>query len=545
MSLRVLFPESDCVSAATRRGAPRRSRALVAGVALGVVCLLAAACGGGEETSAATPGGVSVTVPEAVAAASAAFEASRVGQGIAAAGGTVQAAEPCPAPGSPGAAEAAKIAVVTPDVDRLGDIGLGALVFDSFDRTFGAYINQVNSFGGIGGNCFEFLYYEFGFTNPAEEIGFICSDLPLQQPLVLIAFAISDVITGCATVAAQIPTIGLYSQFPEAFFDEIGELLLVDHGALEFLLDNGLRSAVSSGLLSAADNVGLLYTDDETAPSLQATFAQASDALGLQVATSASVSPDLSGTFVNIAEQQFSDLGGELFHPDAEVFAEVAVALPPELAGLLVAVREQFLDTATVLRDADVSTVVATASWDAVRNLMRAAEFIGWYPKWIINDSQFALIVLTDAPKEQGLNLVQISSRRAADDPIDGLDRGCLSLRNSYADAETFSHRFHTDAWNLMTASCDYLDIVFSAVSRVDGPLTREAFVAALTETEYEAAHGSLVKFTADDPYGSDSFRVLSADPACVLNEWGCMRPLTGWLEPTAAGGTETGATDG
>ena len=51
-----------------------------------------------------------------------------------------------------------------------------------------------------------------------------------------------------------------------------------------------------------------------------------------------------------------------------------------------------------------------------------------------------------------------------------------------------------------MTASCDYLDIVFSAVSRVDGPLTREAFVAALTETEYEAAHGSLVKFTAGDP---------------------------------------------
>ena len=48
MSPRVLFEESDCVPAAGRGGAPRRSRALAVGVALGVVCLLATACAGGE-----------------------------------------------------------------------------------------------------------------------------------------------------------------------------------------------------------------------------------------------------------------------------------------------------------------------------------------------------------------------------------------------------------------------------------------------------------------------------------------------------------------
>ena len=152
--------------------------------------------------------------------------------------------------------------------------------------------------------------------------------------------------------------------------------------------------------------------------------------------------------------------------------------------------------------------------------------------------------MLTDAPEAQGLNLVQVSSRRAADDPIDGLDRGCLSLRNTETMADRFAHQFHTDAWNLMTSTCDYLDIVFSAISRVDGPLTRESFVAALSETDYKAAHGSMVRFAADDLYGSDSFRVLSADPACVLNDWGCMRPLSRWMPSVMHAGEDHAGED-
>ena len=528
------------VPARRRTAVRRRRRALVTAAAAGAVSLLAAACGG-DDSSQPTQGAISVTVPEQVTEANSALLASRPGEGITAAGGTLTAGEPCPAPGSPGAPDTHKLAVVTPDVDRLDEIGLGALVFDSFDRTFDAYINRLNSFGGVNGNCFEFRFYEYGFTNPAEEIGAICAELPQEQPLVLFGFGLSDTVVGCTTLAGQIPTIGLYAQFPEAFFAQTGQLLRVDHGSLEFLLDNGVRTAVNAGTLSSADTVGLLYSDDDAGPSIQATFNRVSGDLGLRTGASVGVPTTLFGTAVVVVEEQFRDLGGQLFHPDDTVFADALAALAPELGDLMAGVRQYFVGTATAMRDAGVDTVVATASWDAVRNLMRAAELIGWYPKWLTNDSQFSLIVLTDAPEAQGLNLVQISSRRAADDPIDGLDRGCLSLRNTGTAAEPFDHRYHTDAWSLLTATCDYLDVVFSAVSRVDGPLTREGFVAALGETDYVAAHGQNLRFGAGDLYGSDSFRVLSADPNCVLNDWGCMRPLTGWFEPAAAAASASG----
>ena len=534
---------TERVSERRHNPARRHRRALSAVAALGAVSILAAACGGdGNGGSPATQqGGVTVTVPEQVAEANAAALASRPGEGISAAGGTLTAGEPCPAPGSPGAPAAHQIAVVTPDIAKLGEIGLGDLVFDRVDRIFDAYISRVNSFGGVNGNCFEFRFYEYGFANIAEDLGAICVDLAQQQPLVVFAFALSDPVVQCATVAARIPTVGLYSQFPEALFDATGGLLLVDHGSFEFLLDNGVRTAAGAGVITSADSVGLLYTDDATAPGLRETFAAASADLGLQVAAEVGVPSELAGTVVTVLSQQFTDIGGELFHPDEAVFGQAVQALPPDIAGLLTLVRGYFLQTATAMRDAGVSTVVASASWDAVRNLMRAAEFVGWSPTWVINDSQFALIVLTDAPEAQGLNLVQISSRRAADDPIDGLDRSCLSLRNTGTDAEPFAHRFHTDAWNVMTATCDYLDVFFSAVSRVSGPLGRDSLLAALSDVNYQVANGSLVRFTPADPYGSDSFRVLSADPNCVLNDWGCMRPLTDWFEPATAAGTAGG----
>ena len=532
-------PPTPRASTPSRTGAPRNRRALIAVATLGAVSVLAAACGGGDDGSpSAQQNGITVTVPEQVAEANAVARASRTGAGIAAAGGTVHAGEPCLPPGSPGAPEMHTIAVVTPDVDRLDEIGLGALVFDSFEHVFHAYIHEVNSFGGINGNCFDFKFYEYGFTNPAEEIGAICAELQQDQPLVLFGFGLSDVLTGCTTVAAQIPTIGLYAQFPEALFNQTGDLLLVDHGSLEFLLDNGLRTAAAAGVLSRADSVGLLYSDDDSAPSQQATFAQVSADLGLQVATSVGTPAGLSGTAVVVVEGQFRNAGGDLFHPDGAVFVDSMQGFPPEIGDLLAGVRGYYLATATAMRDAGVTTVVATASWDSVRNLMRAAETIDWYPKWLTNDTQIALITLVDTPKAQALNLVQVSSRRAADDPIDGFDRGCLTLRNSDTDEGPFAHRFHTDAWSLLTATCDYLDVVFGAVSRVKGPLTSEAFLATLGETDYTAAHGQSLKFTAGDLYGSDSFRVLSADPNCVLNDWGCMRSLTDWFEPaTAAGG--------
>ena len=523
------------------RGTPRMGRALSAIATLGAIGILAVACGDGDSGSQPATGGLTVTVPEQVAEANAAALASRPGEGISAAGGRVQAGEPCPAPGSPGAAERVHIAMAGPDVLNLGVVGLGNLVFDDSGHIIDAYVNKVNSFGGINGYCFEFTNHVYGFTDPIGDFGRVCTELPQQEPLVVLGLGLNEVILACATLGARIPTIGLYSQFPSATFDQAGGLLLVDHGSSEFLLANGMDIAFRAGVLTTEDSVGLLYLGGVTAAAERATFDATSARLGLQVATSAGVLPHFSETSVLVAEQLFRELGGEVFDPNVAAFDEALLAFPPDLGALMVDMRQHFLDAAAQMRDAGVTTVVASAGWAEVRNLMRAAELIGWYPTWIVNDSHYVLLVLTDAPKAQGLNLVQVSSRRAADDPIDGLDRGCLSVRNAETTAERFAHRFHTDAWSLMTSTCDYLDVVFSAVSRVDGPLTRESFLAALQDTDYEAAHGQSVKFAADDLFGSDSFRVLSADPDCVLNDWGCMRPLTDWFVPATAAGTGSG----
>ncbi|MXV90674.1 MAG: hypothetical protein F4004_08360 [Acidimicrobiia bacterium] len=507
---------------------------------VGAVGILAAACGG-DDSPQTTEGGIAVTVPEQVVEANPAVLASRPGEGISAAGGTLAAGEPCPAPGSPGAAETVKIALSTPDVFDLAVIGLGNLVYDDPGHVIDAYVNKVNSLGGINGHCFEFVDHVYGFVDPAGDIGRICTELPAEEPLVLLGLGLNDAILGCATLGAQIPTVGLYAQFPNATFAQAGGLLRVDHGAREFLLENGMEAAFEAGALTTADSVGLFYLEGDNVASERAVFDSTSARLGLQVAASAGVPPDFSGTGVLVLEQQFRQLGGEIFDPDMGAFDQSLATLPPDIAGLMRAIRQHFVATAAQLRDAGVTAVVASAGWDDVRNLMRAAELADWYPKWIINDSHYAFLVLTDAPKAQGLNLVQVSSRRAADDPIDGRDRGCLSLRNADTAADPFAHRFHTDAWSLMTSICDYLDVVFGAVSRVDGPLTRESFLAALAQTDYEAAHGQSVRFDSGDLYGSDSFRVLSADPDCVLNDWGCMRSLTDWLEPSAAAGQGSG----
>lgn len=556
---------TERVSERLRRPRCRTGRAQLVVVAVGAIGILTVACGGQDSPQPAQQTGIAVTVPEQVAEATAGVLASRPGEGISAAGGALVAGEPCPDPGAAGAAETVKIALSTPDVFDLEIIGLGDLVYDDPGHVIDAYVNKVNSLGGLNGHCFEFVGHVYGFVDPAGDIGRICTELPAVEPLVLLGLGLNDAILGCATLAAQIPTVGLYAQFPNATFAQAGGLLRVDHGADEFLLENGMGAAFAAGILTTADSVALLHRaaeamsegmemahemgeaqafgghmHDPDAPDISV-FDAVSRRLGLQVAGWAGVQLDFSGTGVLVVEQQFRELGGDIFDPDPASFDRAVASMPPDVASLLVAMRQYFGATAAEMRDAGVTAVVATGSWDDVRNMMRAAELAGWYPKWIINDSHYAFLVLTNAPKAQGLNLVQISSRRAADDPIDGRDRGCLSLRNAETAADPFAHRFHTDAWSLMTSICDYLDVVFGAVSRVDGPLTRESFLAALAQTDYEAAHGQSVKFSAGDLYGSDSFRVLSADPDCVLNDWGCMRPLTGWFEPVAAAGRETG----
>ena len=69
----------------------------------------------------------------------------------------------------------------------------------------------------------------------------------------------------------------------------------------------------------------------------------------------------------------------------------------------------------------------------------------------------------------------------------------------------------------------------------------QKLLISVLDRTEYDTPHGSLIRFTADDHVGSDRYRVLKADPPCVLNEWGCMRPVSDWIEVTQNSTSEGG----
>ena len=471
---------------------------------------------------------------------------TRVGAGVLAAGGGALVEGPqCPEPGSPEAAETVKIAFVTPDVVNLEVIGLGALVFDTPEPVLESYIDEINHHGGINGNCFELRYYEYGFTDPAGDFGRICGDLPQHEPLVMMGVAFAEPVFQCATLGARIPTIGLFSQWPATSFTLADELLWVDNGSIEFLLDNTVNAAVQAGTLTPADRVGLLFQQTDNAPAVRSAFDTASRRLGMDVAASAGVPPGFSETVVLVVEQQFREAGGEIFDPDAAAFERALAAMPDEVAVLLRQIRQHFLEVAAQFRNAGVTAVVASADWADVRNLMRAAELAGWFPTWVINDAHYVMLVLTDSPRDQGDNLLQVSSGRTVGDPLEGLDRGCLTVRNSAQDAEPFTHRHHTDAWSLLAGLCDYLDIVFAAITRVEGPLTRDSFLAALSGTNYELTHGSLIRFSDGDLFGADRFRVLSADSSCALNEWGCMRPVSEWfpLAGAAAGGGNLGGT--
>ena len=46
----------------------------------------------------------------------------------------------------------------------------------------------------------------------------------------------------------------------------------------------------------------------------------------------------------------------------------------------------------------------------------------------------------------------------------------------------------------------------------------------------------AIITFSPANRNGAERFRVLQADPDCVLNFWGCMRSTTDWLLPAMAG---------
>ena len=525
-------PSPDRAPARPRTLTSPRARALALGGAVVVLSLLAAACGGGGggSTAQVEAGGSGNATAEPITAGE--FMSTRPGAGIAAARGNpqvVQGENPCD---SSAASEPIRIAYMGADLASLDDAGLESLIIEEPGRVIEAYVNEVNFHGGIGGRCVEFHSYLWDLGNATESITEVCVELPQQNVLFSFVLRADASLLSCVTTAAQVPTVGLYASAPSATFEAAGGRFYADDGSTEYLLTSSVDIALQTGLLDMSEPVGLLHgaADQATDPSL---IEQTLRSRGLDLVSSA-VSP-ASNLAVLVAEKQVRLLESGLSESEQREVEMKLTALPPEIAEVLKLVEAFYLDAAEGFKDSGVTAVVTTADWSDVRRFMRAAELVGWTPMWIINDIQPATLTLTEAPERQAGNLVSVSARRAAGDAIPELDRSCMSLRNTASDAPTFSHRHHTDAWSLLQATCDYLDVTFSAMTRAaqaDGTLTRESFMAAMHQTSYDTEYGTLITFGEDNPYGWDRFRVLEADPACVLNHWGCMRSTTDWLAP-------------
>ncbi len=530
-------PSPDRAPARRRPLKLPRKRRLALGGTLAVLCLIAVACGGGDgggTTETQTVAGAEAAAAEPVASSD--FMSTRPGAGIAAAGGNpraVQGENPCD---QTGGAEPIIISYVGANLAELDDFGLEAIVVEEPALIIDAYTNEVNFNGGINGHCVEFVPHLWRLTDLEGSVAQMCTEMPQQQPVFYFTLRVFEPAFQCATLGAQIPTIGLYSFAPSATLAQAGDRLYLDDGTVEHLLTASIDVALSSGVIGADDRVGLLHGISDMGEAV-AIF----ERFGLDNAAIAHVPAEYSDLQLLLQEKQVRLLEGGLTEEEEAEAQRNLAALPPELIDLYNQMEQFFLDAANRFKDAGVTAVAATADWTDMRRLIRAADLVDWTPTWVANDIQPATIVLADVPKRQAENLVLVSSRRAAGDEVPALDQGCITLRNTAVAGDPFSHRLHTDAWTLITAICDYLDVTFGAMTRVQGPIDGDAFVQAMLDTRYETEYGGLITFSPAEFSGAERFRVLEADPECVLNFWGCMRSTTDWLTLATPAGASAG----
>ena len=515
---------------ATARTRRARTAALVA--PLVVVALVAASCAEGGGSAVETPAASDEAAATDVATTAGGLMSTRPGSGIMAAGGTIGGSTACMPPERPAGADTVTIGYVGPNLNELAALGLETLVFDGPTLVLDAYVNEVNLNGGLNGRCFDLAAYEWSLADPGAAFNEICTVLPSQQPAIVLTLGLENPLFECLPVAAELPLLGMYATMTEEQFAMADGNLFVDSGSAEFLLAASVESAYLEGLVDSDDRFALLHGSGATLESEEEALEAITGRLGFTVVGDAHTPAPTQDLGLLGIEQQVRLLESGLSDDEAMAAQQAWAMLTPEQAGTLELVEQFYLDTAADFRGSGVNVVVTSGEWHDVRRLMRAAELIDWFPKWIINDQQHALVVLTNAPPRQAANLVQISFKRAAGDEIPDIDRGCISMRNTAVVAEPFAHRFHTDAWNMITSTCEYLDVIFAAVSRVGGRFSQQEFLGKLSETRYETPQGSVIQFGRQDYFANDRYRVLQADPHCVLEHWGCMRSVSGWIDP-------------
>lgn len=513
-----------------RRGPARRLLASMLAAAI-----TAAACGGGANQPAAEPGNSAATETPA----SADVLSTRTGMGIAAAGGDLAAF----GPDQCSLARAVRIAYLGPDLSEFEEVGLGSLVIEDPWRGISAYLTEVNANGGIHGRCVQVSVHQWSWTDPESSFDQVCRAVPGVEPMVVVNLFGDVRGVECLAVEAQLPMLGLYASVPATVQRRSRGRLFLDDGTAGYLLANSIEVALQSEIFAEGDQVGLLYGPPVGASSsaqeynIGADFDEVVNVTGSQNLIPGVIThvPAKFGQLGLLgAEDRVRLLGSDLTTAEQAAAASELSALTGSERSILGEIEQFYLDAATEHRDSGVVAIFATAPWFELRRMMRAAERIGWHPRWIASDIQGATLTLTGAPPAQADNFFLVSARRAAGDAQTELDRGCVGLRNAAPGEESFEHRHHTDAWSVLVATCDSLDVTLSALSRIAGPPSTEAFVTQLAATHYEAGFGGRLGFGPGDFSGADRFRVLRADPDCVLDEWGCMRAVTDWLEPSA-----------
>ncbi len=514
----------------TRREPARRL--LIAAAAL---TLIGAACGGSTSQPVAEPGNLDAGADEAPQD----VLATRTGAGAAAAGGNLAAF----GPDQCSLDRPLRLAYVGPDLTEFDDVGLGSLVIEDPSKGIEAYLTEVNANGGIHGRCVQASIHRWSWTDPGPSFGKVCADVLAAQPIIVLSL-FGDVRSAkCLAIDAHVPMLGISASVPATVQVLSRGHLFLDDGTAGYLLANSIEVARRSEIVTDGDQVGLLYGPPAGAASSGLRFSISSDIAEIEAVTGSQsfipgVITDVPGKFGLLellsAESSVRLLEGDLTTSEQADAAVELDALPDSERLTLGEIEQFYLNEAAKHRDRGVVAVFSTAPWFELRRMMRAAERVDWHPRWVASDIQGATLTLTGAPAAQADNFFLTSARRAAGDAQAEMDRGCVSLRNSALNADPFGHRHHSDAWGVLVATCDALDVVVSALSRISGPFSAEALVEQLAATQYETGYGGRLEFGPDDFSGADRFRVLQADPDCVLDEWGCMRAVTGWLAPSA-----------
>ena len=475
------------------------------------------------------------------------FAQTRAGRGILGAGGNPAAfaleGEQC------NLVRKVQISYVGPDLDHFEDFGFRDLVIENPWRMISAYLTELNAAGGIGGRCVQASVHSVDWNDPDAQYVKACRSITSLDPEPVAVISLFGDARGveCIAAEAQIPMLGLHSSVPATVQRQSGGRLFLDDGTSGHLLGHSIVTARDFDIIATVDQLGLLYGPPVGTDAAAEDYNIGADFAEIAEIAEIAEAPSSIPGIISHVPARFGDLALLPLEREVRLLesgltsaeqlgaqAQTAQITDGDVLRLLAEIENFYLNEAMKHRDSGVRAVFSAAPWFELRRLMLAAERIGWHPRWIANDAQNPTLVLPDMPSSQTENFFVVSSRPTVGDEPTALDRGCVATRQAAPGASEFNFRPYSDAWILLIATCDALDVVMSALSRVDGAPTPGAVAEMLAVAQDDADTEIRLGFGPGDYSGAERFRVLQADFDCGLNPWGCMRAVSGWRQTSA-----------